>query len=411
MNKFFKRLFDIVASASGLIILSPVFLILVYLIRKNLGSPVFFIQERPGKDGKPFKMIKFRSMRDALDSDGIPLPDSERLTPFGKKLRAASLDELPELWNVLKGDMSLVGPRPLLMGYLPLYNEFQNRRHEMKPGVTGWAQVNGRNALSWDEKFACDIWYIDHFSFWLDMKILFLTVKKVFIKEGISAEGEATMPPFTGNCKLAVIGAGGHGKVVAELAAALGTYGEIVFLDDRAQGSINGFPVIGTTLLLENSLSPEQFDIAVGNNRIRRQIAEKAAALGFALPVLIHPDAYVSPSATVGQGSVVMAKAAVQAGSVLKDGVIVNTAATVDHDCLLDAFVHISPGAHLSGNTHIGEESWIGTGACSRQQIRIGSRATIGAGAVIVCDIPDGMTVAGNPAKPLAGKNTETLRS
>lgn len=413
MNKFFKRLFDIVASASGLIILSPVFLILVYLIRKNLGSPVFFIQERPGKDGKPFKMIKFRSMRDALDSDGIPLPDSERLTPFGKKLRAASLDELPELWNVLKGDMSLVGPRPLLMGYLPLYNEFQNRRHEMKPGVTGWAQVNGRNALSWDEKFACDIWYIDHFSFWLDMKILFLTVKKVFIKEGISAEGEATMPPFTGNCKLAVIGAGGHGKVVAELAAALGTYGEIVFLDDRAQGSINGFPVIGTTLLLENSLSPEQFDIAVavGNNRIRRQIAEKAAALGFALPVLIHPDAYVSPSATVGQGSVVMAKAAVQAGSVLKDGVIVNTAATVDHDCLLDAFVHISPGAHLSGNTHISEESWIGTGACSRQQIRIGSRATIGAGAVIVCDIPDGMTVAGNPAKPLAGKNTETLRS
>ena len=199
MSKFFKRLFDIIASASGLIFLSPIFLILIYLIRKNLGEPVFFTQERPGKDGKPFKMIKFRSMRDAVDKDGNPLPDSERLTPFGKKLRAASLDELPELWNVLKGDMSLVGPRPLLMSYLPLYNEFQNRRHEMKPGVTGWAQVNGRNALSWDEKFAHDIWYIDHYSFWLDMKILFLTVKKVFIKEGISAEGEATMPYFTGN--------------------------------------------------------------------------------------------------------------------------------------------------------------------------------------------------------------------
>lgn len=199
MSKFFKRLFDIVASASGLIFLSPVFLILIYLIRKNLGEPVFFTQERPGKDGKPFKMIKFRSMRDAVDKDGNPLPDSERLTPFGKKLRATSLDELPELWNVLKGEMSLVGPRPLLMSYLPLYNEFQYRRHEMKPGVTGWAQVNGRNALSWDEKFAHDIWYIDHYSFWLDMKILFLTVKKVFIKEGISAEGEATMPYFTGN--------------------------------------------------------------------------------------------------------------------------------------------------------------------------------------------------------------------
>jgi len=199
MSKFFKRLFDIIASASGLIFLSPVFLILIYLIRKNLGEPVFFTQERPGKDGKPFKMIKFRSMRDAVDKDGNPLPDSERLTPFGKKLRATSLDELPELWNVLKGEMSLVGPRPLLMSYLPLYNEYQNRRHEMRPGVTGWAQVNGRNALSWDEKFAHDIWYIDHYSFWLDMKILFLTVKKVFIKEGISAEGEATMPYFTGN--------------------------------------------------------------------------------------------------------------------------------------------------------------------------------------------------------------------
>ena len=199
MSKFFKRLFDIVASASGLIFLSPVFLILIYLIRKNLGEPVFFTQERPGKDGKPFKMIKFRSMRDAVDQDGNPLPDSERLAPFGKKLRAASLDELPELWNVLKGDMSLVGPRPLLMSYLPLYNDFQFRRHEMRPGVTGWAQVNGRNAISWDEKFAYDIWYIDHFSLWFDMKILFLTIKKVFIKEGISAEGEATMPYFTGN--------------------------------------------------------------------------------------------------------------------------------------------------------------------------------------------------------------------
>lgn len=218
------------------------------------------------------------------------------------------------------------------------------------------------------------------------------------------------MPPFTGKRKLAVVGAGGHGKVVADLAAALGRYREIVFLDDRAQGSIDGFPVIGTTLLLENSLSPKQYDVAVavGNNRIRRQIAEKAAALGFSLPVLIHPGAYVSPSATVGQGCVVMAKAVVQADSVLKDGVIVNTAATVDHDCLLDAFVHISPGAHLSGNTHIGEESWIGTGACSRQQIRIGSRATIGAGAVVVRDVSDGITVAGNPAKLLPRKNPET---
>lgn len=199
MNMLLKRLFDIIASAIGLVVLSPVFLVLIYLIRKNLGSPVFFVQERPGKDGKPFKMVKFRSMRDAADAQGNPLPDHERLTPFGKKLRATSLDELPELWNVLKGDMSLVGPRPLLMKYLPLYNAFQYRRHEVRPGITGWAQVNGRNAISWDDKFAYDVWYIDNQSFWLDMKILMLTVKKVFAKSDINAGEDVTMPLFEGN--------------------------------------------------------------------------------------------------------------------------------------------------------------------------------------------------------------------
>ena len=199
MAYFWKRLLDIVVSATALLLLSPLLLYLAYLIRKNLGSPVLFEQIRPAQGGKPFKMIKFRTMRDAVDKQGKPLPDSERLTPFGQKLRASSLDELPELWNVLKGDMSLVGPRPLLMEYLPLYNAQQMRRHEMKPGITGWAQINGRNATTWDERFAHDIWYIDHYSFWLDLKILCLTFKKVWQKDGISAAGEATMPKFTGN--------------------------------------------------------------------------------------------------------------------------------------------------------------------------------------------------------------------
>lgn len=199
MAYFCKRLLDIVVSASALLLLSPLLLYLAYLIRKNLGSPVLFQQIRPAQGGKPFKMIKFRTMRDAVDKQGKPLPDSERLTPFGQKLRASSLDELPELWNVLKGEMSLVGPRPLLMEYLPLYNAQQMRRHEMKPGITGWAQINGRNATTWDERFAHDIWYIDHYSFWLDLKILCLTFKKVWQKDGISAAGEATMPKFTGN--------------------------------------------------------------------------------------------------------------------------------------------------------------------------------------------------------------------
>lgn len=196
-----KRLFDIVASLVGLILLSPVIAIVAYMIRKRLGSPVLFRQIRPGLGGVPFEMVKFRTMRDGLDVNGDPLPDSERMTDFGRFLRASSLDELPELWNVLRGDMSLVGPRPLLMEYLPLYNDQQFRRHEVRPGVTGWAQVNGRNALSWDEKFKLDVWYVNNQSVWLDLRIIFLTVKKVLVREGISADGEVTMSKFKGSEK------------------------------------------------------------------------------------------------------------------------------------------------------------------------------------------------------------------
>lgn len=193
-----KRLFDFCASLFGLILLSPIIALVAWKIRKNLGSPVLFRQTRPGLNGKPFEMVKFRTMKDAVDSQGNPLPDSERMTPFGDKLRNSSLDELPELWNVLKGEMSLVGPRPLLMQYLPLYSQEQARRHEVRPGVTGWAQINGRNAISWEDKFKLDVWYVDNRNLWLDIKILFLTVKKVFVKEGISADGHVTIEPFTG---------------------------------------------------------------------------------------------------------------------------------------------------------------------------------------------------------------------
>lgn len=196
-----KRLFDILFSLLGLILLSPIFLMVILKVRKNLGTPVFFKQVRPGKDGKPFTMIKFRSMRDAYDKNGNPLSDSERLTTFGKKLRSTSLDELPELWNVLKGDMSLVGPRPLLMEYLPLYNTRQATRHNVRPGITGWAQINGRNAISWEEKFELDVWYVENQSLWLDVKILFLTIKKVLIKEGISSNQHVTISKFTGSNK------------------------------------------------------------------------------------------------------------------------------------------------------------------------------------------------------------------
>ncbi len=195
----FKRLFDIVVSALALLSLSPVLALIAWQISRKMGSPVLFRQVRPGLDGKPFEMVKFRTMKDGVDAQGNTLPDSERLTPFGQFLRSSSLDELPELWNVLKGDMSLVGPRPLLMEYLPLYTANQARRHDVRPGVTGWAQINGRNTLAWEDKFKLDVWYVDNQSVWLDLKILFLTVKKVVVRDGISADGEATMPKFTGS--------------------------------------------------------------------------------------------------------------------------------------------------------------------------------------------------------------------
>ena len=194
-----KRIVDIFAASVALVLLSPIIVIVAILVNKKLGSPIFFQQVRPGLGGKPFKMVKFRTMLDAVDSQGNPLPDEVRLTDFGKFLRSTSLDELPELWNVLKGDMSLVGPRPLLMEYLPLYSADQARRHEVRPGVTGWAQINGRNAISWEQKFELDTWYVDNQSLWLDIKILFLTVWKVVHRDGISADGEATMSRFMGS--------------------------------------------------------------------------------------------------------------------------------------------------------------------------------------------------------------------
>lgn len=194
-----KRVFDFVVSLCALFLLMPIIIIVALIIRLKLGAPIIFTQDRPGLNGKIFKMMKFRSMLDSKDNFGDLLSDAERMTKFGLFLRSTSLDELPGLLNVLKGDMSLVGPRPLLVQYLPLYNSEQGRRHNVRPGITGWAQVNGRNAISWDHKFALDVWYVDNQSFLLDFKILLLTVKKVFVREGISADGHVTIEPFKGS--------------------------------------------------------------------------------------------------------------------------------------------------------------------------------------------------------------------
>jgi lipopolysaccharide/colanic/teichoic acid biosynthesis glycosyltransferase len=194
-----KRLIDIVLAVMTFLLFAPLLVGTAVAVWIGLGRPVLFRQTRPGLHGRPFRMVKFRTMRDATDRDGNPLPDAQRLTPLGRFLRSTSLDELPEVWNVLVGDMSIVGPRPLLMDYLPLYSPEQARRHEMRPGITGWAQINGRNALDWPQKFALDVWYVDHWSLALDWKIFWLTWAKVFRRKGVSAAGEATMPRFTGN--------------------------------------------------------------------------------------------------------------------------------------------------------------------------------------------------------------------
>lgn len=399
-----KRAFDIVASLCGLILLSPVIAIVAWQISRKLGSPVLFRQVRPGLNGKPFEMIKFRTMRDAVNSYGNPLPDSVRMTPFGSFLRSSSLDALPGLWNVLKGEMSLVGPRPLLMEYLPLYSSEQYRRHEARPGVTGWAQINGRKAISWPEKFALDVWYVDNQSFWLDIKIVFLTIKKVFIRDGVNAEGEAKISKFTGGLKpqLAILGASGHGKVVADTAELLGY--ECVFFDDAyPQKQINeAWPIVGIGTELFERLA--EFDgVAVGNNTIRFGKIQALRGSGATLPSIIHSTAVRSQYAEIGEGSVVFAGVVVNAfAKKIAAGAILNRSWTVDHDCELGHAVHISQGANLAGGITVADCSWVGIGASVKRLLVIGSNVMIGAGLVVLKHISSDSVVAGSPAKLLA---------
>lgn len=403
----FKRLLDVSLSFLGLLILLPIILVVSFLVALNLGRPIIFSQIRPGLNGKPFKMYKFRTMKDAFDENGNSLPDSERMTSFGAFLRSSSLDELPGLLNVFRGDMSLVGPRPLLVEYLPLYTPEQSRRHLVRPGITGWAQVNGRNAISWEQKFDYDVWYVDHHSFWLDLKIIILTVKKVFAREGISASGEVTMSKFTG-ChtlpkKLAILGAGGHAKVVAENAELCG-WKYVDIFDDHwpTVNFLRHWPIVGDTdTLLKRVSEYEGVIIAIGDNEIRRQKMMVLNNSGASIVNLIHPAASISQYAILGNGIVAFAGVVVNPGANVSDGAILNTSCSIDHDCALGEFVHVSPGARLAGGVIVGPLSWIGIGACVKQSISIGSRVTVGAGAVVVKDIIDDITVVGVPAKPL----------
>ncbi len=416
-EKYIKRPQDIVLSLIAITVLSPVLLAVAILVKVKLGSPIIFTQDRPGLNEKIFKLYKFRTMTERKDEKGNLLPDSDRLTNFGKVLRTSSLDELPELFNILIGDMSFVGPRPLLIQYLPLYDEQQKRRHDVRPGLTGNAQVNGRNAISWEEKFSLDVKYVDTLSFINDWKIMFKTIKKVFFREGINSETAVTMEYFYGTHnkqttsdknseiikdKLLIIGAGGHGKVVADIAVKMNRWRSIFFLDDdESIRDFAGIKVIGQSDMALSYINEYEIFVAVGNNTMREKLQEKLEAAGATIPVLVHPNAVIGEEVELGTGTVVMAGVVINCCTKIGKGCIINTGATLDHDNVIEDYVHISPGANFAGNVKVGKNSWICCGSVVSNNINICSSCIVGAGAVVVKDITEVGTYIGVPARQM----------
>jgi len=409
-----KRLLDIVLSLLGLIFLSPVFLITALLVGKKLGSPVFFVQERPGKEGRIFKMIKFRTMLDARDTEGNLLPNEKRHTKFGRMMRSASLDELPELINVLKGEMSLVGPRPLLVEYLPRYNAHQARRHEMRPGITGWAQINGRNAISWEEKFNYDVWYIDHFNLILDIKIILKTIKKVFVREGINFQNPGGEQKFIGNKKeesvkpLYIIGSGGFSKqvieIVEEINAIKPKYELLGLIDDdpdKKGREVLGYFVLGDTTDLATWSQKASMSavIAIGDGAVREKITRKLLEINWVN--LIHPKTVISKYISLGKGNIICGGVVVNPETKLGDHCHINIGSTLGHDVTLKSYTTIMPGCRISGCVTVNKKAMLGTGSIVMQEKIIGSGSSIGAGAVVLKDVEEGMVYAGVPAKPL----------
>jgi len=399
-----KRTLDALAALLLIGLTAPLLIMLAAVVRWRLGSPVLFCQRRIGLHGREFIIWKFRTMRDAKDSAGHLLPDGQRLTTLGRFLRSSSLDELPELWNVVRGDMSLVGPRPLLPEYLPLYSQRQARRHEVRPGITGLAQVGGRNRIDWESRFEQDVFYVDHVSLGLDLRILFKTLTAVVSRTGVSAEGHATMPRFTGSQPpqpadegVVVFGAGGHAKVVIATLQASGRRVTAIYDDDEnCRGkTVLGIPVLGP-LKQACADGVRRAVLAIGDNAIRRQLAE---CFSFDWESVVHPSAVVHPSVQLGEGSVIFAGAIVQPDARIGPHAIVNTGATVDHDCVVETCASIGPGAHLAGNVSIGQGAAIGTGACVIPGVSIGDETVVGAGTVVIADLPTKVVAVGSPAR------------
>ena len=412
--KYFKRLFDFCAALAALVILSPLLVLISLAVVLDSGFPVFFCQWRTGREGRQFLIFKFRTMVPDQNGAGIacPLPgnDEARITRVGRVLRSFSLDELPQLFNVLKGDMSLVGPRPTLHYQVQRYDSRQRRRLLMKPGLTGWAQVNGRNLLSWRERIELDLWYIDHCSFLLDLKILLKTLGVVLKRQGSDTAG---LDEISAREDVVIAGAGGHGRVVADaLQVACADKHFLGFVDDNLElrgQKVGGFPVLGSIADI-----PELYRehpallavLAIGDNSVRETVAKKLSSSKVKFAKIIHPGATIAGDVTIGQGTVVLAGAVINSGAKIGSHVIINTSAVIEHDCIVKDYAHISPGAKLGGGVKIEEGAQIGIGAVVLPGRKVGSRALVGAGAVVVKDIPANVVAMGIPAR-VAGKKEQ----
>jgi sugar O-acyltransferase (sialic acid O-acetyltransferase NeuD family) len=398
-----KRFFDFSLSFIGLILLSPLLILIGIMLFASKCRPILFTQNRVGKNGAVFKIYKFRTMRDPLEGED---PHSmARLTTLGKILRGLSLDELPGLLNVLKGEMSLVGPRPLLVDYLARYSERQNRRHHVLPGITGWAQVNGRNSLSWEDKFNYDLFYVENQNFLFDIKILFKTFLIIFNSKSINSSKIETMQEFDPG--LYIMGAGGHAKVIIATLQANDQKVMGVFDDDPAKKGHNilGVPVLGT-LLDSKNYNVKKAVIGIGANHIRERVA-KIYHLNWIN--VIHPDAIVHPSVKLGQGSVVFAKSVIQPDACIGDHVIINTAVIVEHDSHVGSFSHLCPGSKLAGNVMIEKGVLLGLGSNVIPGKRIGHYTVVGAGSTVIDDIKSDCVVVGSPAK-IKRDNTQLFK-
>ncbi|MDX1699037.1 MAG: NeuD/PglB/VioB family sugar acetyltransferase [Melioribacteraceae bacterium] len=412
MSVNLKRMFDFSISLFVLVLFSPIIFITAILIRVKIGAPVLFKQKRPGLHEKLFYVYKFRSMTNERDANGLLLPDDVRLTGFGKLLRKLSLDELPQLWNVLKGDMSFVGPRPLLIEYLPLYNQLQARRHDIRPGITGWAQVNGRNTISWNQKFNYDIWYVENQSLWIDIKILLMTVLKVFMFEGINQQGDVPMTKFQGNLlsisksnagmKIVIIGDSGHAKVIADCVHSNSMDSVIAVLDDLYEepfdeNGIQKGPINMVYDLLKQK--DVRIIVAIGSNKIRKKIVEKLDLSNESYGIIVHESAIVSPSASIDVGTVVMPLVVINADATIGKHAILNSKSVVEHNCLVSDYTHISPGAVLTGGVKVGVGTQIGAGSSVIPLMEIGGWSLVGAGSVVISNLESNIIAVGVPAK------------